>query len=162
MAALQKKSLAEADAAIEAGGMGELRTMRVGAAAVHHYRCRPGWRWSERMRPKVGGDACTREHTGFCVAGALAVRMASGEEMVVRAGGAFHIAPNHDAWWSATRTWWASTSARRRRRRRSAAAHARALRGRRPRRGRAELDRKSFFVPRGPCERRAFSDQLIV
>ena len=99
MAAVEKQALAQADAT-DVGALAELRSVRVGAATVNHFRLRPGWRWSEHMKPAVAGGDVGGEHphTGFVIAGAITVRTADGAETTLRAGDAFYIPPGHDAW----------------------------------------------------------------
>lgn len=58
----------------------------------------PGWRWSECVKPIVGGDSCQVDHFGYCVSGQLKVVMDNGEELEFTAGDAMHIPPGHDAW----------------------------------------------------------------
>ncbi len=58
----------------------------------------PGWRWSECIRPLVGGDSCQIHHVGLLVSGALHVRHDDGAEVDVTEGMAYVIEPGHDAW----------------------------------------------------------------
>ena len=54
----------------------------------------PGWRWSECIKPIVGGDSCQTHHLGVVVAG----RLHDAAEAEVGAGEAYNIQPGHDAW----------------------------------------------------------------
>jgi mannose-6-phosphate isomerase-like protein (cupin superfamily) len=58
----------------------------------------PGWRWSNDVKPIAGTSSCEAEHHGYSIQGTMVVRMDSGEEFTIKAGGAFHIPPGHDAW----------------------------------------------------------------
>jgi hypothetical protein len=58
----------------------------------------PGFRWTECIRPIAETDSCQIHHTGFIVEGRLGVRMDDGTEMEFGTGGAYEIAPGHDAW----------------------------------------------------------------
>ena len=58
----------------------------------------PGWRWSESVKPIVGGDRCQQHHVGYAIAGALHVVTDDGEEIDITAGDAYEIEPGHDAW----------------------------------------------------------------
>jgi hypothetical protein len=58
----------------------------------------PGWRWSECIKPIVGGDSCQARHVGVAVAGRLHVRQDDGSEAEVGAGDGYVIDPGHDAW----------------------------------------------------------------
>src|ERR687894_301976 len=46
----------------------------------------PGWRWSECIKPVVGGDSCQVEHVGYIVSGTLDVRHEDGSGGEARAG----------------------------------------------------------------------------
>jgi hypothetical protein len=70
--------------------------VRVGEAWIGHGVYRPGWRWSEHVRPMVGKDSAA--HIGYVVSGRMGVRGFDGEETEVSAGDAFYAAPGHDAW----------------------------------------------------------------
>jgi hypothetical protein len=60
---------------------------------------KPGWRWSESVKPIVGTDSCQVLHTGYNVSGRLHVRMEDGtEEEGFGPGDAYVIPPGHDAW----------------------------------------------------------------
>jgi hypothetical protein len=58
----------------------------------------PGWRWSECIKPVVGTDRCQATHIGTVVSGRMVVTHEDGTEAEVAAGGAYRIAPGHDAW----------------------------------------------------------------
>jgi hypothetical protein len=58
----------------------------------------PGWRWSESLKPIVGGDSCQMHHVGYALSGVLHVVTADGEELEISAGDAYEIQPGHDAW----------------------------------------------------------------
>ena len=57
----------------------------------------PGWRWSECIKPIVGGDSCQLQHVGYASAGAMHVVQDDGTEFDIDAGDAYSIAPGHDA-----------------------------------------------------------------
>lgn len=58
----------------------------------------PGWRWSNDMRPLVGGTSCQVSHACYVLSGRMHVKMDSGEETEVAAGDFFILPPGHDAW----------------------------------------------------------------
>ena len=58
----------------------------------------PGWRWSDDVKPLAGTPSCEASHSGYCLKGAMTVRMNDGSETHIKAGDAFHIPPGHDAW----------------------------------------------------------------
>jgi hypothetical protein len=70
--------------------------VRLGAVAIGRGIYRPGWRWSQHVRPIAGQDSAA--HTGYVIAGRMLVRARNGSEVEVGPGGAFVAAPGHDAW----------------------------------------------------------------
>jgi quercetin dioxygenase-like cupin family protein len=97
MASLQRKSLAEPDETRPVD-KGVVEVIRLDAATMMRTTFQPGWRWSECVKPLVGGESCQVNHVGYCVSGRLHVQMDDGHEMEIGAGDASHIPPGHDAW----------------------------------------------------------------
>ena len=97
MAGIERKSLDSPD---------ETRTpektrvdvVRLGATTVGRMEAQPGWRWSECIKPIVGGDSCQVRHVGYVVSGSLQVEHEDGTKEEVTAGDAYVIEPGHDAW----------------------------------------------------------------
>ncbi len=58
----------------------------------------PGWKWSECIKPVVGGDSCQAKHLGVVVSGRMHVVHDDGSEIDIAAGDAYAIDPGHDAW----------------------------------------------------------------
>jgi class 3 adenylate cyclase len=56
----------------------------------------PGWRWSEHVRPTVGGAWCQARHIGFVVSGRFGVELPDGTRYEFAAGDVFDIPPGHD------------------------------------------------------------------
>lgn len=57
----------------------------------------PGWRWTEHVKPIVGGDFCQKDHVGHCLSGHM--RVQNGDHVIdVGPGVAYVLAPGHDAW----------------------------------------------------------------
>jgi len=65
---------------------------------VGRYTFQPGWRWSEHIRPVVGGDSCQVDHVGFLLSGRLAYSTDEGASGEVTSGSVYHIPPGHDGW----------------------------------------------------------------
>jgi quercetin dioxygenase-like cupin family protein len=97
MASIQRKSLDQPDETRPVD-KGTVAVIRLDAATMMRTTFQPGWRWSECVKPIVGGESCQVNHVGYCVSGRLQVRMENGDEMEIRAGDASHIPPGHDAW----------------------------------------------------------------
>ena len=58
----------------------------------------PGWRWSECIKPVVGGDSGQLHHVGYLQSGRMHVTHDDGSESEIEAGKAYVIEPGHDAW----------------------------------------------------------------
>ena len=75
-----------------------VEVVRIGGGEVGRYTFQPGWRWSEHIKPVVGGDSCQTEHIGYVVSGVLEVHGDDGTSGTASAGVVYRIAPGHDAW----------------------------------------------------------------
>jgi hypothetical protein len=58
----------------------------------------PGWKWSECIKPVVGGDSCQAHHVGVIVSGTMHIVHNDGTEGDATPGMAYVIEPGHDAW----------------------------------------------------------------
>ena len=58
----------------------------------------PGWRWSECIKPTVGGDSCQAGHVGVVKSGRMKCIHDDGSELEVGRGDAFYFPPGHDGW----------------------------------------------------------------
>jgi quercetin dioxygenase-like cupin family protein len=97
MAGTEKKSLDQPDETRPVD-KGVVEVVTLGDTTMMRTTFQPGWRWSECVKPIVGGDSCQVNHVGYCVSGRLHVQMEDGEEMEIGPGDASHIPPGHDAW----------------------------------------------------------------
>jgi quercetin dioxygenase-like cupin family protein len=97
MASPQRKALDQPDETrpVEKG---KVEVVELDTGTVMRTTFEPGWRWSECVKPLVGGDSCQVDHFGYCVSGQLHIQMNDGEEMEVGAGDAVRIPPGHEAW----------------------------------------------------------------
>jgi hypothetical protein len=55
--------------------------VHLGPATVARLRVEPGWRWSECIKPVVGGDSCQSAHLGYVVSGRLHIAATDGSEL---------------------------------------------------------------------------------
>ena len=78
--------------------LGRLELYRVGTMQIGRAIYEPGWRWSEHVAPVAGTRLCEIEHVGLVLSGSTAVRMANGQEIVMRPGDFFSIPGGHDSW----------------------------------------------------------------
>jgi hypothetical protein len=76
----------------------KLEVVDLGGAKAGRMTLQPGWRWSECIKPVVGGERCQQRHLGTAVAGRLHLSHEDGTELEVGPGDAYVIEPGHDAW----------------------------------------------------------------
>jgi mannose-6-phosphate isomerase-like protein (cupin superfamily) len=72
--------------------------VRGGGATAARMTLEPGWRWSECIKPVVGGDSCQIHHVGLAQSGRMHVKHDDGTEVDIGPGQAYVIEPGHDAW----------------------------------------------------------------
>jgi hypothetical protein len=97
MSQLEKKSLDQPDETRPID-KGTVEVVELDGASVMRLTFQPGWRWSECVKPVVGGDSCQTHHVGYAISGRMHVVMDDGEEMEFAPGDAMQILPGHDAW----------------------------------------------------------------
>jgi hypothetical protein len=97
MPGISKKSFDAADE-VRSPDKTRLEVVDLGTAKAARMTAQPGWKWSECIKPVVGGDSCQARHVGAVVAGSLRIRHEDGTEQDVGAGDAYVIEPGHDAW----------------------------------------------------------------
>ncbi|TDD25455.1 cupin [Kribbella turkmenica] len=72
--------------------------VKLPGASVARITFQPGWRWSECIRPVVGGESCQVRHVGTLISGEMEVVHDDGAKAHVTRGIAYVIEPGHDAW----------------------------------------------------------------
>jgi hypothetical protein len=77
---------------------GRIALVELGGVTVGRGELRPGWRWSQDLRPVAGTPSCEAAHTGYVLSGRMHVVTDDGMEGEAGPGDAFVIAPGHDAW----------------------------------------------------------------
>jgi mannose-6-phosphate isomerase-like protein (cupin superfamily) len=97
MAGAVRKPLDQPDESREVD-KGKVDVVQLGTGAVMRSTLEPGWRWSESVKPVVGGDSCQVEHFGYCISGRLHIEMNDGEEVDIGPGDVMRIPPGHDGW----------------------------------------------------------------
>ena len=70
----------------------------LGGVKAARLTAQPGWKWSECIKPTVGGDSCQTRHLGVVASGTIHVAHDDGTELDLSAGDAYVIEPGHDAW----------------------------------------------------------------
>jgi class 3 adenylate cyclase len=90
--------------------------VELGDLTVGRFVSDPGWRWSEHVRPTVGGEWCQARHIGIVISGRLGTDFSDGTRAVFVPGEVFDIPPGHDGFtdgdepcvqieWSGIRAW---------------------------------------------------------
>jgi len=59
---------------------------------------KPGWGWSECIKPVAGTESCQARHVGTVASGQLNVEHTDGTKVELGPGDAYIIEPGHDAW----------------------------------------------------------------
>ncbi len=77
---------------------GQLDLVTVAGGLVGRLTLRPGWRWSEHVKPLAGTELCEAPHFQYHVSGTLGVRMADGREFELGPGNVSYFGEGHDAW----------------------------------------------------------------
>lgn len=72
--------------------------VELGDLTVGRLVSQPGWRWSNDVRPRVGGEWCQARHVGFVVSGRLGIDFMDGSRMEFGPGDVFDIPPGHDGY----------------------------------------------------------------
>ena len=76
----------------------KVEIVRMGGTSASRMSLEPGWRWSECIKPVVGGESCQVHHVGVIQSGTLHVTHEDGSEQDIGPGQAYVIEPGHDAW----------------------------------------------------------------
>ncbi len=77
---------------------GQVQVVTVGPFTFGRFEFRPGWRWSEAVKPIVNTELCETHHAGVVLSGTLHVAPSGGPETDIGAGDAYEVQPGHDAW----------------------------------------------------------------
>jgi hypothetical protein len=72
--------------------------VKLAGGEIGRYTFQPGWRWSECIRPVVGGESCQVHHVGTLISGEMEVVHDDGTKASLTPGVAYVIEPGHDAW----------------------------------------------------------------
>jgi hypothetical protein len=76
----------------------KVEIVRMGGTSASRMSLEPGWRWSECIKPIVGGERCQMRHVGVLQSGTMQVVHDDGTEQEIGPGHAYVIEPGHDAW----------------------------------------------------------------
>jgi class 3 adenylate cyclase len=97
VARFQKRNLAK-PTEVRSVGRGRLEIVELGDTTIGRIRYEPGWRWSEDLKPLVGGDSCQIRHVGVVLSGQFHVEMDDGATMELLPDDVYEVPPGHDGW----------------------------------------------------------------
>lgn len=97
MESLAKKSFDAADE-VRTPDKSKVEVVNLGNTVAARMTAQPGWKWSECIKPVVGGDSCQASHIGAVLSGTLHVKHDDGAEFDLGPGDAYTVQPGHDAW----------------------------------------------------------------
>ena len=95
VAEIRVKNLDQPDATLEFPRL-TVQQVDLGDITVGLTRVEPGWRWSNDVRPQVGGDWCEARHVGVVLSGRFAATMRDGTTVEFGPNDVFEIPPGHD------------------------------------------------------------------
>src|SRR5262249_11313675 len=72
--------------------------LRVGGSDIGRLVLKPGWRWSNDVKPLAGTELCEAPHFQYHVAGTLRIAMADGTTFDAVPGDVTSLPSGHDAW----------------------------------------------------------------
>ena len=94
---LSKKSFSNPDLVKEPSKT-HAASVNLGVATATKVVLQPGWKWSECVKPLVGGHSCQAAHVGVVISGSMTCAHDDGSEITVLQGDAYTFAPGHDGW----------------------------------------------------------------
>jgi hypothetical protein len=94
---MQKKTFTAPDE-VRNFDKGQLEIVNLGSITFGRAILRPGWRWSDSVKPLAGKKSCEAPHLQFHVSGRLHVVMDDGSEDEFGPGDVSLLPPGHDAW----------------------------------------------------------------
>ncbi|HBQ22618.1 MAG TPA: cupin [Alphaproteobacteria bacterium] len=97
MTTMYKKSFSNADE-VKTPENAHVSIVKLGDMTASKLVLKPGWKWSENIKPVVGGDSCQAGHVGVITQGKLMCVHNDGTEVLAEAGDAYYFAPGHDGW----------------------------------------------------------------
>ena len=98
MASIEVKNFANNADDVSTPSNARVETVNVGGQRVIKITLKPGWKWSNDVKPQIGTDSCQATHTGVITSGKICAKMDDSTEIKYSAGDAYHISPGHDAW----------------------------------------------------------------
>jgi hypothetical protein len=79
-------------------GNGRANVVSIGGLTFLRGTLDPGWRWSNDLKPVMGGTSCQLPHTGVMLEGTFHIEMDDGTSVDLQPGDVYNIPAGHDAW----------------------------------------------------------------
>jgi hypothetical protein len=98
MAALEINDFSSPDEVRAPDPTVHIDVVKLDGGEIGRYTFQPGWRWSQHIKPVVGGDSCQTDHIGYLVSGKMGIQTDDGSTGEVTPGCVYRIAPGHDGW----------------------------------------------------------------
>ena len=97
MSNMYKKSFYDADE-VKTPPKTHVSVVKLGTMNASKMVLEPGWKWSDCIKPLVGGDSCQAGHISLLIQGKLMCVHDDGTEILAEAGDTYYFAPGHDGW----------------------------------------------------------------
>ncbi len=97
MPSLEKKNVGSPDETRKFDN-GQAEIVNIGDGTVGRFTFKPGWKWSQDVKPIAKTEWCQAPHFAYQVSGTLHVKMQDGSEYDIGPGDVAKIAAGHDAW----------------------------------------------------------------
>lgn len=94
----EKKSFSTPDETRKFAAHGHLDVVNTQGGPIGRAVFEPGWRWSNDVKPLVGGNSCQVHHLGYTISGRITTRTDDGTEITYGPGEVMNLGPGHDAW----------------------------------------------------------------
>ena len=94
----QSIEIMRSSAALDSADKATLEPFTLGGQQVQIATYRPGWRWSEDVKPSAHTDSCQLEHLAYVASGHMHVVNEDGSDADLLPGDIVHLLPGHDAW----------------------------------------------------------------
>ncbi len=77
---------------------GQLELVNLSGGPIGRATFKPGWRWSNDVKPIAGTDSCMAAHVGYTSSGRMHIVVDDGTEADFGPGDVMICPPGHDAW----------------------------------------------------------------
>lgn len=77
--------------------MGKAEIVHLGDRTASRSTFKPGWRWSDHVKPLAGTDRCEVFHLGYVLSGKMRITMHDGHSIEIGPGDVIEVPPDHDA-----------------------------------------------------------------